>query len=85
MTRVRRLLDRFSARVGHADLRIGNTCSQIRLRDAADAAPVHAVVPDLDRRTADHLGCAPVKERHQKLDALELERAPQLTVFDVWR
>ena len=76
---------RLSARVGHVDLRIGNTFSQIRSGRAADAAPVHAVVPDLDRHTADLLGCVPVKERHQKLDALKLELAPQLTIFDVWR
>ena len=74
-----------SARVGNLDLRKSNENSQIRFATRAHAAAVHASVPDLDVCTAEVVGCAHVKERHQKLDALELERAPQLTVFDIWR
>ena len=54
------------------------TSSQIRSGAAPTAAAVHASVPLLDGRTVDHLGCAPVKERHQKLNALELERCTRL-------
>ena len=53
--------------------------------------PVHrrAARPDLDRcihtAVAALLGYAPVKERHQKLNALELERCSHPAFFDARR
>jgi hypothetical protein len=76
---------RLSARVGHVDLRIGNTFSQIRSATSPDAAPVHAVLPDQDGGTDDTCGRAAVKVRSQKLDAHELEACRQIKIFDVWR
>ena len=51
----------------------------------ADAAHVHAILPDLDARIAELLGYARVKVRHQKLFALELERCPRPAIFGAWR
>ena len=68
---------RLSARLGDADLRISNEKSQIRSATRLQPAPVHASVPNLDVGIADLLGCAGVKERHQKLFGVELEACRQ--------
>ena len=76
---------RYSARVGNVDLRKCNEKSQIRTATRAQAAAVHASVPDLDVRTAEVVGCARVKERVSELDALELEACRKMEIFGVWR
>ena len=78
---------RYSALVGNVDLRKCNEKSQIRTATRAQAAAVHASVPDLDVRTADVVGCAHVKERVSQFDALELQACRKMKIFDArcWR
>ncbi len=61
------------------NLRKSNEKSQIPLATRADAAPLHAALPDLDACTADLLGCAHIKERLQSRNALELQLCRKVT------
>ena len=74
-----------SARVGNVDLRKCNEKSQIRTATRAQAAAVHASVPDLDVRTAEVVGCAHIKERVSQFDALELQACRKMKIFDARR